>query len=593
MIEEHFNKNPESAAEELEKLKAAHEKLKREYFDLYFLNTHYEAFFFVIKQIQKTTDIKRQLDVIARGIVRAHTYRRALIYLLDDWKIIIHGSYGLTKEELRFIENDPTTAKERRSFIQDKFKIGKSYYVPHTAEENVAEKGISSKRLLEDFVDWHPDDLLFVPLYGLKKEIIGLISVDDPYDGKRPTQKSLRILEAFAELAGAVIEKNQLYNKTEEMRINLKKLIENSPNMIITTDNDGMIDVFNMAAVKILKCSREKKVNKHISSIMENPGEYERIMDFMKRSDVDEQGVVKNYEMNLINSESELIPVQLSGACIYDSEGFPKSIEWILTDMRKVKEMEKQLIKMEEIKMLVIFAATISHKINNNLNVIELASNRLKRIFKNDEIAGLLEEGTPPNFVDSLIEDVENIEENMFMIQKNIDKINDMAVKGDVKIADYTSGGHKILDIEEEKKEEKIPAKQEYEHFEGNPEVLLVDDEEGNRTYLAKVLNELKYNVDTAQNGTDAINKIDHKQFDLIISDIKMPDKTGYEVLHFAKTKWGDQCKVILMTAFGYDPDHILVKASAEGLQGVIYKPFSEGKIKKVINKHLPISKNE
>ncbi|MFQ5414200.1 MAG: response regulator, partial [Phycisphaerae bacterium] len=60
---------------------------------------------------------------------------------------------------------------------------------------------------------------------------------------------------------------------------------------------------------------------------------------------------------------------------------------------------------------------------------------------------------------------------------------------------------------------------------------------------------------------------------DLVLSDIKMPRKNGYEV--FAATKEADpKTPVILMTGFGYDPNHSIIRARRDGLAAVLFKPF-------------------
>jgi DNA-binding NtrC family response regulator len=60
---------------------------------------------------------------------------------------------------------------------------------------------------------------------------------------------------------------------------------------------------------------------------------------------------------------------------------------------------------------------------------------------------------------------------------------------------------------------------------------------------------------------------------DLVVSDIRMPDHNGYE-LFAATQKLKHPPPVILMTGFGYDPHHSIVRASQEGLQCVLFKPF-------------------
>src|SRR3712207_5881663 len=61
--------------------------------------------------------------------------------------------------------------------------------------------------------------------------------------------------------------------------------------------------------------------------------------------------------------------------------------------------------------------------------------------------------------------------------------------------------------------------------------------------------------------------------FNLVVSDIKMPDKTGYDVFAAARKK-SQTVPVILMTGFGYDPNHSIVRASQEGLQAGLFQPF-------------------
>lgn len=66
--------------------------------------------------------------------------------------------------------------------------------------------------------------------------------------------------------------------------------------------------------------------------------------------------------------------------------------------------------------------------------------------------------------------------------------------------------------------------------------------------------------------------------FDLIFSDINIGDATGYDVFAAAKLANRD-VPVILMTGFGYDPHHSIVRASQEGLQCVLFKPFTVEKM--------------
>ena len=61
--------------------------------------------------------------------------------------------------------------------------------------------------------------------------------------------------------------------------------------------------------------------------------------------------------------------------------------------------------------------------------------------------------------------------------------------------------------------------------------------------------------------------------YDAVIVDIRLTDMTGYECFRELRNTASD-LPVILMTGFGYDPTHSIVKARQEGLKSVLYKPF-------------------
>ncbi|HWE01762.1 MAG TPA: response regulator [Tepidisphaeraceae bacterium] len=116
--------------------------------------------------------------------------------------------------------------------------------------------------------------------------------------------------------------------------------------------------------------------------------------------------------------------------------------------------------------------------------------------------------------------------------------------------------------------------------------VLVADDEPNIRNTISDVLRKYGAKVTTACNGVEAIAFLEHTEFNLVLSDIKMPDKTGYDVFAFARKKW-ESVPVVLMTGFGYDPNHSIVRATQEGLQAVLFKPFRVEKLMAEVRKAL------
>jgi DNA-binding NtrC family response regulator len=67
-----------------------------------------------------------------------------------------------------------------------------------------------------------------------------------------------------------------------------------------------------------------------------------------------------------------------------------------------------------------------------------------------------------------------------------------------------------------------------------------------------------------------------------------MPDHNGYEVFSAARKAYPG-IPVILMTGFGYDPHHSIVRASQDGLQCVLFKPFQIERLLDEVRKALGI----
>lgn len=121
--------------------------------------------------------------------------------------------------------------------------------------------------------------------------------------------------------------------------------------------------------------------------------------------------------------------------------------------------------------------------------------------------------------------------------------------------------------------------------------VLVVDDDVNIRTTIADVLRKYEAEVVVANSGQNAINLIGQQPFDLVISDISMPDKSGYDVFAAARER-SNQLPVILMTGFGYDPNHTIVRASQEGLQAVLFKPFRVQQLIAEVRRAMQVGRN-
>jgi CheY-like chemotaxis protein len=102
----------------------------------------------------------------------------------------------------------------------------------------------------------------------------------------------------------------------------------------------------------------------------------------------------------------------------------------------------------------------------------------------------------------------------------------------------------------------------------GEKRILVVDDEDAIRALLLTVLRRRGYKVDTARNGTEAIQRCVRCRYVLVLLDLMMPVMSGYEVLgHLARME--DRPLVIVLTA-GLLPKQL----DPEIVAGTLRKPF-------------------
>lgn len=112
--------------------------------------------------------------------------------------------------------------------------------------------------------------------------------------------------------------------------------------------------------------------------------------------------------------------------------------------------------------------------------------------------------------------------------------------------------------------------------------ILLVDDDPTSLLLLDRGLSRLDYQVTTAGGGAEAIKLTSEEYFDVIITDLMMPDIDGVEVLKAAKSR-SPQTEVLLLTASRSVKD--AVEAMKNGASEYFQKPVDLGEIVLVLQK--------
>ncbi|HIA69101.1 TPA: sigma-54-dependent Fis family transcriptional regulator [Candidatus Poribacteria bacterium] len=121
------------------------------------------------------------------------------------------------------------------------------------------------------------------------------------------------------------------------------------------------------------------------------------------------------------------------------------------------------------------------------------------------------------------------------------------------------------------------------------PSILLVEDEQSQRTILRRVLEREGHEIETADNGKAALELLKNKQFNLVISDMRMPQMTGRDLLKMIKKQWAD-LPVLIVTAFA-ELDDAIDLVAREGAFYYLEKPINLDSLKNEVERALNTQK--
>jgi signal transduction histidine kinase/putative methionine-R-sulfoxide reductase with GAF domain len=174
-----------------------------------------------------TVNLRQRLQAILDA-VRGLGWGRVVISLIDENFEITKPedvvASGLKEKERLYLWNHRRPGrvwKERLGPQFERFKMGEFYYLPWSdsfVREKFSHGTVLSHLSQEQMVDWDPNDLLYAPLRLADGRIVGLMSIDDPADGKRPTKESLAAFELFLYQAAVAIENGRLIQQLSQAK---------------------------------------------------------------------------------------------------------------------------------------------------------------------------------------------------------------------------------------------------------------------------------------------------------------------------------------------------------------------------------------
>lgn len=346
-----------------------------------------------------------------------------------------------------------------------------------------------------------------------------------------------------------------------------QKLVESCPDIIIAVDKRGTVTFYNDGARQNLGFSPDEVLGKNVLEIYPTMEEARRVMAAMRADDDEGRGRTRNFETDFKTKKGDKIPVAISASIIYDERGDEVGSIGFAKDIREIRRRDR-LVTLAEV------AIGLSHEINNSLEVLVNQIEMLKKFV-----------GRTAADEDFIVQSdrLESVASQVSKIRDITARIGQMAEEGEYGTKEYL-GGKMMTDLHTVKAGNPCEEVTPDEHYPlSGLKILVVDDDAGICQSLKDLLEAERCCIDTAASGILAMQSLKRQQFDLVLSDVVMPDMDGYQ-LYQAVKRVTPMLPVVLMTAFNYDKDHIIKRSCLEGLQGVIFKkPVNPNMLKQVL----------
>jgi len=111
--------------------------------------------------------------------------------------------------------------------------------------------------------------------------------------------------------------------------------------------------------------------------------------------------------------------------------------------------------------------------------------------------------------------------------------------------------------------------------------ILVVDDEAPVRETLAEMLIAVNHKVELAGSGQEAVEKLRQRVFDVVFTDLAMPEMDGWETARAIRKQWPNM-QIILVT--GYGPTTVPPVGEEKLVDAIIGKPFDFAQVSSTLN---------
>jgi PAS domain S-box-containing protein len=335
----------------------------------------------------------------------------------------------------------------------------------------------------------------------------------------------------------------------------LERLIEASPDIVVATDARGTVAYYNDGARENLGYTRAEVIGIEVWRLYPSLAEAKRVMRAMRGGGHGGVGRVIAFPTTFLTKDGRELPVAISGVVIRGADGREQGTIGFAKDL-------SEIVRKDKLEILGEVAIGLSHEINNPLAAIANYVSLLERFVLGHE--GLRGAAAELGRIGSIRAEIRRIEILLARLRTMAEKEEYASTSylGEARMLDLSPGEDRALE---------------------GRHMLVVDDDAAVRESVAQILEAEGCAVVSCRNGREALERLAREHYDLVVSDVVMPELDGYQLLLAARERH-PETKVVLMTAFYHDKDHVLKRSRLAGLEGVLFKkPLDPEKLRKTL----------
>jgi PAS domain S-box-containing protein len=198
----------------------------------------------VTRLVRTGEELPELLSAIARTVSDSLGFRTVVINLYRrEWDdFVVTTVYG-SDEARKALLGQVRQVSDWVPLLDERFLLRGAYLVPE-GEFDWEERGAFTPSLprTDDPSGWHPEDALFAPMRDAEGSLIGILSVDEPLSGRRPTGDEIDVLVAVSEHAALAVQSAQEASAAQANRDALERLLAVSARLNETSDTRELLE---------------------------------------------------------------------------------------------------------------------------------------------------------------------------------------------------------------------------------------------------------------------------------------------------------------------------------------------------------------